>query len=376
MQRRRRSQSTQNQTRRKRAQHRIQIKERSAHNQGSQQEHRKTQNRLTGRIRLRRHNLAQTRHMRKQAVRNQRRNHRNHHKRQQHHKRHTRRTRRQQQRNSENRQQLTHSAVHQHRITHRRTGGTMRLQHRQQRTQRRRTQRHTYRNIRIQLTRERRNNRRTRHTQGKAHHPGGNSAITLTATQRGHVNLKARNQKEHAQAKLLQQRDTTLTAGKVEHIWANEQTKNEQEDHIRDLLTRQARKNRGQQRDQRNPEDGHKLAAIVARPCRKGRTRGKKSTGSSPIRQKKRGESRKHKTSTWCMCRWGAFETVNGAKTCARWITPPLRTYQWYTPTPTQQHLNSTHQGRKAPVSSRQRSGMRAKPPRHRPAGHSFHRYT
>ena len=239
--------------------------------------------------------------MRKQTMRNQRRNHRHHHKRQQHHNRHARRTRRQQQRNSENRQKLTHCTVHQDRITYRRTGSTVRLQHRQQRTQRRGTQRHAHRNIRIQLTRERRNHRRTRHTQGKAHHPRGNSAITLTATQRRHINLKARNQKEHAQTKLLQQWDTALTAGKVEHIWANEQTKNEQEDHIRNLLTRQTRKNRGQQRNQRNPENGHKLAAIVARSFREGRTRGKKSTGSSPIRQKKRGESRKHKTSTWCV---------------------------------------------------------------------------
>ena len=149
--------------------------------------------------------------------------------------------------------------------------------------------------------RERRNNRRTRHTQSKAHHPRGNSAITLTATQRRHVNLKARNQKEHAQTKLLQQRDTALTAGKVEHIRADEQTKNEQEDHIRDLLTRQTRKNRGQQRNQRNPENGHKLAAIVARPFREGRTRSKKSTRSPRIRQEQRGESRKHKTSTWCV---------------------------------------------------------------------------
>ena len=177
--------------------------------------------------------------MRKQTVRNQRHNHRHHHKRQQHHDRHARRTRRQQQRNSENRQKLTHGTVYQHRITHRRTGSTVRLQHRQQRAQRRGTQRHAHRNIRIQLMRERRNHRRTRHTQGKAHNPRGNSAITLTATQRGHVNLKARNQKEHAQAKLLQQRDTALTASKVEHIRANEQTKNKQENHIRDLLTRQ-----------------------------------------------------------------------------------------------------------------------------------------
>ena len=244
MQSRRRGQRTQNQARRKGAQHRIQIKKGSAHDQGRQQEHRKTQNRLTGRIRLRSHNLTQTRHMRKQTMRNQRRNNRNHHKRQQHHKRHARRTRREQQRNSENRQKLTHSTVHQHRITHRRTGSTVRLQHRQQSTQRRGTQRHTHRNIRIQLMRERRNHRRPRHTQSKAHKPCGNSAITLAATQRGHVNFKARNQKEHAQAQLLQQRDTALTAGKVEHIRANEQTKNEQENHIRDLLTRQARKNR------------------------------------------------------------------------------------------------------------------------------------
>ena len=301
MQSRRRGQSTQNQARRKGTEHRIQIKEGSAHDQSRQQEHRKTQNRLTGRIRLRSHNLTQTRHMRKQTMRNQRHNHRNHHKRQQHHNRHTRRTRRQQQRDSENRQKLTHSTVYQHRITHRRTGSTVRLQHRQQRAQRRRTQRHTHRNIRIQLMRERRNNRRTRHTQSKAHHPRGNSAITLTATQRGHVNLKARNQKEHAQTKLLQQRDTALTAGKVEHIRANEQTKNKQEDHIRDLLTRQTRKNRRQQRNQRNPENGHKLAAIVARPFRQSRTRSKKSTRSPQIRQEKRGKSRKHKTSTWCV---------------------------------------------------------------------------
>ena len=301
MQSRRRGQSTQNQARRERAQHRIQIEECGAHDQGRQQEHRKTQNRLTGSVRLRSHNLTQTRHMRKQTVRNQRHNHRNHHKRQQHHKRHTRRTRRQQQRNSENRQKLTHSAVHQHRITHRRASGTVRLQHRQQRTQRRGTQRHTHRNIRIQLTRERRNHRRTRHTQGKTHKPRGNSAITLAATQRGHVNLKARNQKEHAQTKLLQQRDAALTAGKIEHIRANEQTKNEQEDHIRNLLTRHAGKNRGKQRNQRNPENGHKLAAIVARPFREGRTRGKKSTRRPQIRQEKRGKSRKHKTSTWCV---------------------------------------------------------------------------
>ena len=70
MQSRRRGQSTQNQARRERAQHRIQIKECGAHDQGCQQEHRKTQNCLTGRIRLRSHNLTQTRHMRKQAVRN------------------------------------------------------------------------------------------------------------------------------------------------------------------------------------------------------------------------------------------------------------------------------------------------------------------
>ena len=149
--------------------------------------------------------------------------------------------------------------------------------------------------------RERRNNRRTRHAQSKAHHPRGNSAITLTATQRRHVNLKARNQKEHTQTKLLQQRDTALTAGKVEHIRANQQTKNEQENHIRDFLTRQTRKNRGQQRNQRNPENGHKLAAIVARPFRQSRTRSKKSTRSPQIRQEKRGKSRKHKTSTWCV---------------------------------------------------------------------------
>ena len=97
MQSRRRGQRTQNQARRKGAQHRIQIKKGSTHDQGRQQEHRKTQNRLTGRIRLRGHNLTQTRHMRKQTVRNQRRNNRNHHKCQQHHKRHARRTRRQQQ---------------------------------------------------------------------------------------------------------------------------------------------------------------------------------------------------------------------------------------------------------------------------------------
>ena len=136
--------------------------------------------------------------------------------------------------------------------------------------------------------RERRNNRRTRHTQGKAHHPRGNSAITLTATQRGHVNLKARNQKEHTQTELLQQRDTALSVGKVEHVRANEQTKNEQENHIRNLLTRQPRKNRRQQRNQRNPEDGHKLVALVVRRLRQGRTRSQQSTGSPQIRQKKR----------------------------------------------------------------------------------------
>ena len=71
MQSRGRSQRTQDNARRKGAQHRIQIKESGAHDKGREQEHRKTQNRLAGRIGFSRNNLAQTRQVRKQAMRNQ-----------------------------------------------------------------------------------------------------------------------------------------------------------------------------------------------------------------------------------------------------------------------------------------------------------------
>ena len=65
----------------------------------------------------------------------------------------------------------------------------------------------------------------------------------------------------------------------------------------------------------------------------------------APKSVKKSGEKVENIKPQRGVCRWGAFRTVKGAKSCSRGIAPPLRTYQWYTPNLVQQHLNSTHQG-------------------------------
>ena len=86
----------------------------------------------------------------------------------------------------------------------------------------------------------------------------------------------------------------------------------------------------------------------------------------APKSVKKSGEKVENIKPQRGVCRWGAFGTVKGAKSCSRGIAPPLRTYQWYTPNLVQQHLNITNRARSSsqqPTETRYESKTSAPPP-------------